>query len=74
MIHRLKAAPVLLGARGRPAGDVEALAELLVQLSHFALANAGQFRALDLNPIIVKRAGEGVMAVDIAVDRSEAQP
>ena len=72
MIHRIKAAPMLLGARGRPAGDVEALAEFLVRLSHFAVTNAGQFRALDLNPIIVKRAGEGVVAVDIAVDRSEA--
>jgi acetyltransferase len=73
MIHRVKGAPILLGARGRPAGDVEALAEFLVRLSQFAIANAGRFRALDLNPIIVKRAGEGVVAVDIAVDRSEAQ-
>ena len=30
--------------------------------------NAGRFRALDLNPIIVKAEGEGVVAVDIAVD------
>jgi hypothetical protein len=74
MIHSLKAAHVLLGTRGRPAGDIEALASLLVRLSHFALANAGQFRALDLNPIIVRRAGEGAVAVDIAVDRSEARP
>jgi acyl-CoA synthetase (NDP forming) len=74
MIHRLKAAPVLLGARGRPAGDVDALVAFLVRLSHFAVANAGRYRALDINPIIVKRAGEGVLAVDIAVDRSEAQP
>ncbi len=41
MIHRLKAAPVLLGARGRPRGDIAALAALLVRLSHFAVANAG---------------------------------
>jgi succinyl-CoA synthetase beta subunit len=68
MIHRLKAAPVLLGARGRPRGDIEALAALLVRLSHFAVAHSGAFRALDLNPIIVKAEGEGVVAVDIAVD------
>jgi len=68
MIHRIKAAAVLLGARGRPRGDIEALAALLVRLSHFAVANAGTFRALDLNPIIVKAEGEGVAAVDIAVD------
>ena len=68
MIHRLKAAPVLLGARGRARGDIEALAALLVRFSHFAAANAGTFRALDLNPIIVRAAGEGVVAVDIAVE------
>jgi hypothetical protein len=68
MIHRIKAAPVLLGVRGRRRGDIEALAELLVKLSRFAIAHAGQFRAFDLNPIIVKAAGEGAVAVDIAVD------
>jgi hypothetical protein len=68
MIHGLKAAPILTGARGREPGDVAALAALLVQLSRFAISHAGQFRALDLNPIIIKPAGEGVVAVDIAVE------
>jgi acetate---CoA ligase (ADP-forming) len=68
MIHRLKAAPVLLGARGRKRGDVEALATFLVRLSEFAVAHFSAFRALDLNPIIVKAVGAGVAAVDIAVD------
>jgi acetyltransferase len=74
MIHRLKAAPLLLGARGRPRGDVEALAAFLVRLSHFAVANSGTFRALDLNPIMVKAEGEGVVAVDIAVDTGDIPP
>ena len=74
MIHRLKAAPILLGARGRMRGDVEALAAFLVRLSHFAVANSGTFRALDLNPIIVKAEGEGVVAVDIAVETSDIPP
>src|ERR1700704_2760286 len=64
MIHRIKAAPLLEGARGRDRADVEALAALLVALGRFAIANRGRFRALDLNPIIVGRAG--VVAVDIA--------
>ena len=72
MIHRLKTAPLLLGARGRTRGDVEALAAFLVRLSHFAVANSGTFRALDLNPIMVK--AEGVVAVDIAVDRGNISP
>ena len=67
-IHRIKAVSLLQGARGRKPGDIEALATLLVRLGDFAVAHAGQFRALDLNPIIVKPAGEGVVAVDIAVE------
>jgi len=72
MIHRLKAAPALLGARGRARGDIDALAAFLVRLSHFAIANSGTFRALDLNPVMVK--AEGVVAVDIAVDRGDILP
>jgi acetate---CoA ligase (ADP-forming) len=68
MIHRTKGVKLLEGARGRPRGDIEALAKLLVRLGDFAVANAGRFRALDLNPIIVKASGEGVVAVDIAIE------
>lgn len=68
-IGRIKALPVLQGARGRQPGDIDALARLLVRLGDFAVANTGKFRALDLNPIIVKPAGQGVVAVDIAVER-----
>jgi acetate---CoA ligase (ADP-forming) len=66
MIHRIKAAPLFEGARGRDRGDVEALAALLVALGQFAIANSGRFRALDLNPIIVGKAG--VVTVDIAIE------
>jgi len=68
-IHRIKALPVLQGARGRPPADIDALVTFLVRLGDFAVANAGKFRALDLNPIIIKPAGQGVVAVDIAVER-----
>ena len=40
----------------------------VVGLGRFAMANRGRFRALDLNPIIVRRPGEGALAVDIAVE------
>ncbi|MFZ3353367.1 MAG: acetate--CoA ligase family protein [Xanthobacteraceae bacterium] len=68
MVHAVKGAKLLTGARGRQVGDVEALADLLVRLGQFALAYAGRFRAIDLNPVIVKPRGEGVVAVDIAVE------
>jgi acetyltransferase len=66
MIRSVKGSQILGGARGRQKGDIEALADLLVRLGDFALAHAGGFRALDLNPIIVKP--EGVVAVDIALE------
>lgn len=67
-IHAVKGARLLTGARGRLEGDVDALADLLVRLGQFALAHAGCFRAIDLNPVIVKQRGEGVIAVDIAIE------
>ena len=72
MIGRIKSAPLLVGARGRTPGDVEALAKFLVRLGDFAVANFGRFRSLDLNPIIIGAVGEGVVAVDIAVVPSVA--
>jgi acetyltransferase len=68
MIHGIRGAKILTGTRGRAVGDINGLADLLVRLGQFALANTGRFRALDLNPIIVKPQGEGVLAVDIAVE------
>jgi acetate---CoA ligase (ADP-forming) len=66
MIRRIKAFPILDGARGRERADIEALAALLVALGRFAIENSGQFRALDLNPIIV--GPSGTVAVDIAIE------
>ena len=37
-------------------------------LGDFAVAYAGAFQALDLNPIIVGPMGAGVVAVDIAIE------
>jgi acetyltransferase len=73
MIGRIKSAPLLMGARGRTPGDVEALAKFLVRLGDFAMANFGRFRTLDLNPIMIGAVGEGVVAVDIAVVPSVAR-
>jgi hypothetical protein len=74
VIRGIKGAPILAGARGRQQGDIAALADLLVRLGQFAVANAGRFRALDLNPIIVRQPGQGVVAVDIALDPNLPEP
>lgn len=74
MIEGIRGAKILMGTRGRAGGDIDGLADLLVRLGQFALANTGRFRALDLNPVIVKPQGEGVLAVDIAVEAAAWQP
>ncbi|MSQ71367.1 MAG: CoA-binding protein [Betaproteobacteria bacterium] len=69
MMERLQGRAILQGARGRPRGDIDALAELLVRFGRFAALHGKQFRSLDLNPIIVRPEGQGVLAVDIALER-----
>jgi len=59
----LKQAPLLKGWRGAPALDVDALAELIVQVGRVMTGNP-RIREIDLNPVIVHPAGEGVVALD----------
>nr|A0A2P1BT06.1 RecName: Full=Trans-feruloyl-CoA synthase FCS1; AltName: Full=Feruloyl coenzyme A synthetase; AltName: Full=Trans-feruloyl-CoA synthetase [unidentified prokaryotic organism]AVI57390.1 feruloyl coenzyme A synthetase [uncultured organism] len=59
----LKQAPILKGYRGAPALDVAALAELIVQIGRVMAGNPS-IREIDLNPVIIHPAGEGVAALD----------
>ncbi|RKF18220.1 CoA-binding protein [Altericroceibacterium spongiae] len=59
----LKQAAILEGYRGSPALDVEALAELIVQIGRVMVGNPA-IREIDLNPVIIHPAGEGVVALD----------
>jgi acyl-CoA synthetase (NDP forming) len=59
----LKQAPLLKGWRGAPARDVGALAELIVLMGRIMTGNP-RIREIDLNPVIVHPAGEGVIALD----------
>ena len=52
---------------GKPAADVEALADTLVRVSHLAVHLEGHLAELDINPLMVLPAGQGVKAVDALV-------
>jgi acetyltransferase len=67
MIAEVKGARLLQGFRGRPAADVEALADALVRVSHLAVHMEGHLAELDINPLMVLPAGQGVKAVDALV-------
>jgi acyl-CoA synthetase (NDP forming) len=67
MIRSLKGAPLLLGARGRPPSDIEALADMLARLSAFAAAAGETLQSVDINPVIVLPEGQGAFAADAAI-------
>ena len=67
MIAEVKGAKLLQGFRGKPACDVDALAEVLVKVSHLAVHLNGQLAELDINPLLVLPKGQGVKAVDALV-------
>src|ERR1700680_606427 len=67
MIAEVKGAQLLLGFRGRPAADLEALEDTLVRASHLAMHMEGHLAELDINPLMVLPSGQGVKAVDALV-------
>ncbi|MGE7758999.1 acetate--CoA ligase family protein [Peribacillus sp. NPDC097895] len=64
MLKELKGYSLLLGVRGGKKSDIDALANALVQLSHFADQNKGNIMEMDINPLIVLNEGKGVAALD----------
>jgi acetyltransferase len=66
LIGRLKTAPILQGVRGQAPADIDALAELVSRVAELARAE-GNIDQLDLNPLFVYPAGEGVVAVDALI-------
>ena len=71
LIRRLTGAQAFAPFRGMPAADTEALADLIVRLSHFAADHGDDIDAIDLNPVIVHAQGEGVSVVDALIERRD---
>jgi succinyl-CoA synthetase beta subunit len=66
MIAQVRGLAPLAGYRGLPAGDLAALAQAIVALSRLAV-DAPAIREAEINPLIVRPAGLGVVAVDMLV-------
>jgi acetate---CoA ligase (ADP-forming) len=67
LIGELKGAALLDGVRGSQPADKAAIAELMVALSRFAADHADQIAEIDLNPVIVHEAGQGLSVVDALI-------
>ncbi|WP_176440843.1 acetate--CoA ligase family protein [Oceanicola sp. 22II-s10i] len=63
MIGELKAAPILMGARGQKAVDTKALAETIAAFSRVMAENADLIEEIDVNPLVVTDDG-GLKALD----------
>jgi hypothetical protein len=63
-LRRLRGAAVLQGVRGRPAADVDALADLVAAVARH-LADHPEVLEIDLNPVIA--GPSGAVAVDALV-------
>ena len=66
MIRSLRAAPILLGARGRPPADIKALAAMLARLSQWAAAAGDRLQSVDLNPVLAMP--DGAYALDAVIE------
>jgi succinyl-CoA synthetase beta subunit len=71
MIAELKGIAALQGFRGRPAGDLDALAEAIARISALANLSDAHIIEAEINPLIVRPRGAGVIAVDGVVRRAD---
>jgi acetyltransferase len=63
MIQSIKGYPILEGARGEKAVDVDKLVEILIRLSQLA-SDFPEINEMDLNPVFALERGKGAVVVD----------
>jgi acetyl coenzyme A synthetase (ADP forming)-like protein len=66
MLWSVRSSKLLRGYRGKPAGDVEAIKELLSRVSQM-VTDIPELLEMDLNPVKVLTPGKGCVAVDARV-------
>ena len=66
-LARLKISKLLDGYRGKAPGDVPKLIDSIVGIAEYASANRDTLIEIDVNPVIVRPAGKGVVAVDTLI-------
>jgi acetyl-CoA synthetase (ADP-forming) len=64
MLAELKLHALLRGARGRPVLDLDGVVSAVIRLGWLAHDLRNRLKELDINPLIVRRRGEGCVIVD----------
>lgn len=67
MVEELRGLPLLRGVRGGPPADLDAVVQALVRLARFAADNAGRFDSIEINPLLVRGAGQGAVGLDALI-------
>lgn len=66
MIDQIRAVKLLDGFRGSPPADRHAIADALLRVSRM-VADLPEIQELDINPLVARRPGQGVIAVDARI-------
>ena len=67
MLAELRGAALLEGVRGRPRRDLDALVRCVVRFGDFVVRNAGRCSAVEMNPVMVRPEGCGVVVADALI-------
>lgn len=69
MLLELIAYPLLDGYRGRPHADVAAATEAIAAVSNAAMALSPGIQEIEVNPLLVRQVGAGVVAIDAVMTK-----
>ena len=64
MVDEVQGLAPVRGFRGMPEGDLEALAEAVARISDLARVDGAPVVEAEINPVLVKPRGSGVVALD----------
>lgn len=67
MVDGLKALPLLQAFRGKKPADLDSLYDVILRVGQMAIDLRGVLNEMDINPLLVKESGNGVVAVDTMV-------
>ncbi|NMK48673.1 acetate--CoA ligase family protein [Achromobacter sp. Bel] len=67
MLHELKAFPLLDGYRGKPRADLAAACRSIVAVGNALLAAPADVAEIEVNPLLIKEAGQGVAVLDALI-------
>jgi acyl-CoA synthetase (NDP forming) len=71
MMRELRGFQMLEGVRGQPPSDLDATAAALAALSRFAAAHRDSLQSAELNPVLVRPEGQGLVALDALIVSSD---